>query len=311
MAYRPPDGVVTRQPRTENNNELYGGPEILSIDQFNQNKKERPGNEYTEDPWLRQQVPKPPPIPPRRHQMNRGGSLTEPAIIPSGRLTLITTAQNGGNRSRNGTSTITHIVRSPPSFNKPPPKLPYGDIRTPDVVKPEPTPRSDVIIDDIEKCKKEQSQKNQCQFGQSASQRICQYCGRCKCAGCRNSGKLPETTLCNDRCLLSADNILETCTCLCAVKCTFYHCSSCCTCLADDHDEYYVCADKPCAISAPGQNHCCLRWTAMGIMSLFLPCLCCYWPGKGCVKLCRACYNSTHSRGCNCPPRRQELDHLL
>ncbi|XP_077984169.1 protein sprouty homolog 1-like [Glandiceps talaboti] len=346
MAFHPPDGTtVTRQPRprttetNNNNNELPRGTgNILSIDEFPQSRKERRRENVYTDPWSLRQSSVAPPRPPRMHHtvhhnqqrvssrthssvkpsngypMLRGNfspDYPDTATIPSGRLrplTLITTTENGGKIS-NGT--VTHLVTSPPSFNKPPPKLPLSDLKESYDRKPQekdekplPSPRPD--IDDLKGEK-----KNHKHDGPHQSVLMCPYCGLCKCAGCKNTRDLPETWLCNDRCLLSADTLVEYGSCLCLVKGLFYHCSTCASCVANDYDDDYVCSDKPCLCSAPSDNHCCARWTAMGAMSLCFPCLLCYLPGKGCVRLCRACY-STQSRGCRCPPRRQqELDHLL
>ncbi|CAO2607595.1 Protein sprouty homolog 2 [Lemmus lemmus] len=38
----------------------------------------------------------------------------------------------------------------------------------------------------------------------------------------------------------------------------------------------------------------------MGVMALFLPCLWCYLPAKGCLKLCQGCYDRVNRPGCRC-----------
>ncbi|XP_074863980.1 protein sprouty homolog 3 [Carettochelys insculpta] len=117
---------------------------------------------------------------------------------------------------------------------------------------------------------------------------ICEECGRCKCAHCTAARSLPSCWLCNQRCLCSAESLIDYGTCLCCVKGIFYHCST------DDED---TCADDPCSC---GPGSCCARWVAMSILSLFMPCLCCYFPTLGCLKLCQRGYDSLKRPGCRC-----------
>ncbi|XP_016326070.1 protein sprouty homolog 2 [Sinocyclocheilus anshuiensis] len=116
----------------------------------------------------------------------------------------------------------------------------------------------------------------------------CEDCGRCKCEGCTCPRTLPSCWMCGRRCLCSATTTMDYVTCVCCVKGLFYHCSS------DDED---VCADKPFSCS---QSHCCMRWSAISVLAIFLPCLLCYLPAKGCVALCQACYDCTSRPGCRC-----------
>ncbi|XP_044283442.1 protein sprouty homolog 3 [Varanus komodoensis] len=117
---------------------------------------------------------------------------------------------------------------------------------------------------------------------------ICEECGHCKCAHCAAARSLPSCWLCNQRCLCSPENLIDYGTCLCCVKGIFYHCSS------DDED---TCADDPCSC-VPGS--CCARWVAMGFLSLLMPCLCCYFPTLGCLKLCQRGYDAVKRPGCRC-----------
>ncbi|XP_033875692.1 protein sprouty homolog 3-like [Acipenser ruthenus] len=117
---------------------------------------------------------------------------------------------------------------------------------------------------------------------------ICELCGKCKCEECSTPRTLPSCWLCGQRCLCSLENAVEYGTCLCCVKGIFYHCSS------DDEDN---CADQPCSCS---QGQACSRWTTMGLLSVFLPCLCCYLPAKGCLKLCQRSYDRAKRPGCRC-----------
>ena len=116
----------------------------------------------------------------------------------------------------------------------------------------------------------------------------CEDCGKCKCKECTYPRPLPSDWICDKQCLCSAQNVIDYGTCVCCVKGLFYHCSN------DDEDN---CADNPCSCS---QSHCCTRWSAMGVMSLFLPCLWCYLPAKGCLKLCQGCYDRVNRPGCRC-----------
>ncbi|KAJ6663296.1 hypothetical protein lerEdw1_010432 [Lerista edwardsae] len=117
---------------------------------------------------------------------------------------------------------------------------------------------------------------------------ICEECGRCKCAHCAAARSLPSCWLCNQRCLCSPENLIDYGTCLCCVKGLFYHCSS------DDED---TCADDPCSC---GPGSCCARWVAMSFLSLLMPCLCCYFPTLGCLKLCQRGYDALKRPGCRC-----------
>ncbi|XP_069319787.1 protein sprouty homolog 3 [Eulemur rufifrons] len=117
---------------------------------------------------------------------------------------------------------------------------------------------------------------------------ICEECGRCKCFSCTAARPLPSCWLCNQRCLCSAESLLDYGTCLCCVKGLFYHCST------DDEDN---CADEPCSC---GPSSCFVRWAAMSLISLFLPCLCCYLPTRGCLHLCQKGYDSLQRPGCRC-----------
>ncbi|XP_067903721.1 protein sprouty homolog 2 isoform X2 [Heterodontus francisci] len=116
----------------------------------------------------------------------------------------------------------------------------------------------------------------------------CEECGKCKCSDCTAPRTLPSCWLCDQRCLCSFQSALEYGTCVCCVKGLFYHCSS------DDEDNS---ADNPCSCS---QGHCCARWTAMSFISIFLPCLWCYLPARGCLRICQQCYDGVKRPGCRC-----------
>nr|XP_006633010.1 PREDICTED: protein sprouty homolog 3 [Lepisosteus oculatus] len=117
---------------------------------------------------------------------------------------------------------------------------------------------------------------------------ICELCGRCKCEECGAPRGLPSCWACGQRCVCSPESVVEHATCLCCVKGLFYHCS------ADDEDN---CADRPCSCQ---QAHACARWGAMGLLSLCLPCLCCYPPARACLALCQRGYDHAKRPGCRC-----------
>ncbi|KAG9338008.1 hypothetical protein JZ751_027257 [Albula glossodonta] len=117
---------------------------------------------------------------------------------------------------------------------------------------------------------------------------VCADCGRCQCAECVCPRALPSCWACEQRCVCSAETLLEYATCVCCVKALFYHCSS------DDED---ACADRPfsCAPSRRG-----LRWATVAVATLFLPCLLCYPPAKACLWLAKGCYRHLEGPGCRC-----------
>ncbi|KAK7925133.1 hypothetical protein WMY93_007443 [Mugilogobius chulae] len=118
---------------------------------------------------------------------------------------------------------------------------------------------------------------------------ICERCSRCKCQECCAPRSLPSCWVCNQRCECSPENLIEYGTCLCCVKGLFYHCS------AEDDEEN--CADRPCACSSP---RACTRYGAMTLLSLCLPCLCCYPPARLCLALCRCAHDRATRPGCRC-----------
>lgn len=116
----------------------------------------------------------------------------------------------------------------------------------------------------------------------------CKDCGRCSCPECSRPRTLPYCWMCGRRCVCSMQTAVEHGTCVCCVKGLFYHCSS------DDED---TCADKPFSCRQP---RCCVRWTAVSLLSLLFPCLLCYLPAKGCIAVCQSCYDHVSRPGCRC-----------
>ncbi|XP_069100802.1 protein sprouty homolog 4 [Pleurodeles waltl] len=118
---------------------------------------------------------------------------------------------------------------------------------------------------------------------------LCEACGKCKCKECTTPRTLPSCWVCNQECLCSAQSLVNYSTCMCLVKGVFYHCTN--------EDDEGSCADHPCAC---GQSNCCARWSFMGALSLVLPCLLCYLPATGCIKLSQKCYDHASRPGCRC-----------
>ncbi|XDV39260.1 hypothetical protein PO909_008524 [Leuciscus waleckii] len=118
---------------------------------------------------------------------------------------------------------------------------------------------------------------------------LCEKCGKCRCTECTLPRALPSCWVCNQDCLCSAQNLVDSVTCMCLVKGVFYHCT--------DEDEEGSCADKPCSCS---HSNCCARWSFMAAVSLVLPCLMCYLPATGCAKLSQKCYDGISRPGCRC-----------
>lgn len=123
----------------------------------------------------------------------------------------------------------------------------------------------------------------------------CPQCNRCRCNDCQRPRQLPSKWICDDNCFCSAETIIDYASCLCCVKALFYHCSK-------DHEldcesETIRCADDPCSC-VPYKRAS--RWGCLSVLSILLPCLCCYWPMRGCVSLCAKCYAKHSRHGCRC-----------
>ncbi len=164
---------------------------------------------------------------------------------------------------------------------------------------------------------------------------ICPDCSRCRCQSCRTPRALPSKWLCGDKCLCSAESCVDYVSCLCCVKGLFYHCGS----TSDDEDDeeeeescqeeagYHrrshhrhhhshhdstrchqrrsgSCADDPC--SCVPSHHRLARWGCLASLSLILPCLLCYWPLQGGVKVVELCYQRCTRHGCRCDEQKQQ-----
>lgn len=117
---------------------------------------------------------------------------------------------------------------------------------------------------------------------------ICSSCGRCRCRKCMERHELPRRWISQQEC--SVESAVDWCTCMCVARAIFYHCRP-----SEDVDF----SDDPCG--GCDQPHCCARWAAVGLLSLCLPCLCCYWPMNCLRQACTACYNTCcRTQGCRC-----------
>lgn len=131
---------------------------------------------------------------------------------------------------------------------------------------------------------------------------ICDFCGRCRCESCREPPPLPSKWLCDNTCLCSAETVLDYASCLCCVKGLFYHCvdggsGGGVASGVDGEGAATSYADEPCSCTG---NRAASKWACLGALALLMPCLFCYWPLRGCVTLCEACYAHHAAQGCRC-----------
>lgn len=95
-------------------------------------------------------------------------------------------------------------------------------------------------------------------------------------------------------CNRDVDCLIDYASCMCCVKGALYHCTK------DTYDEGMM-SEGPCTCDQdPTTRACVSRWACMLVCSIFLPCLLCYAPAKGCTNVCK-CYkqqrNAKRSRG--------------
>lgn len=132
---------------------------------------------------------------------------------------------------------------------------------------------------------------------------MCDFCGRCRCESCREPPPLPSRWLCDNSCFCSAETALDYASCLCCVKGLFYHCADSGSGVESESGN---CADEPCSCTGSRKT---ARWACLGALTLVLPCLLCYWPFKGCVAVCEACYARHKAQGCRCDPTNLGRHH--
>jgi len=125
---------------------------------------------------------------------------------------------------------------------------------------------------------------------------MCEACGKCRCGACTDPRPLPSHWCCKDKCEASPAKALEFCSCFCCVKGCFYHCGG----AGDDAG----CYERPCGCMETPR--CGSRWAVISLMSICLPCLWFYWPGRACLSACSACYNCRRPKGCQCRQRNSK-----
>lgn len=82
-------------------------------------------------------------------------------------------------------------------------------------------------------------------------------------------------------CKRDMDVLIDYASCMCGVKAVLYHCSK------DSFNEGSA-SEQPCSCGPPRKS-CIGRWGCLAACSVFLPCLLCYLPLKGCSEVC-VCY---------------------
>ena len=85
----------------------------------------------------------------------------------------------------------------------------------------------------------------------------------------------------------NVETLVDYCTCMFCVKGLFYHC-------AEDSSCSETVLDNPCSCT-PVNTGCVARWSMLGLLSIFLPCLMCYPLARGCTGVCK-CYKEGESR---------------
>ncbi|XP_047423025.1 protein sprouty homolog 1 [Sciurus carolinensis] len=286
--------VVTQQPsldgrqRTDNEREIQPAA-ILSLDQI---KAIRGSNEYTEGPSVvKRPVPRAAPRPEKQERTHEiipvnvnnsydqrpGGHPGLAGLLSNARGPVLSRSTSTGSAASSGSSSSSSASSEQGLLGRSPPARPGPAQRSERAVRTQP---KQLAVDDMKGSSKEDPAQHKF---------ICERCRKCKCGECTAPRVLPSCLACNRQCLCSAESMVEYGTCMCLVKGIFYHCSN------DDEGDSY--SDHPCSCS---QSHCRSRYLCMGAMSLFLPCLLCYPPAKGCLKLCRGCYDWVHRPGCRC-----------
>jgi len=113
------------------------------------------------------------------------------------------------------------------------------------------------------KTKKKDKHKN-LQTGRLLSKARCKYCHEMFSYEDNQRGSCDEAPDSVQKCI-------EIITCVCCAKCLIYHCMS------DADGEY----GHPCICDSSDESNC-RKWTVLSVLSLFVPCLWCYWPLKAC-----------------------------
>lgn len=105
----------------------------------------------------------------------------------------------------------------------------------------------------------------------NSDKRVCLHCRESFTAGANKRGACDDAPDCGRSCV-------EAVTCLQCAKCLLYHCMS------DSEGDYA----HPCDCSN-SDGHRTRRWMGLTLLSILVPCLCCYVPMIGCYKLGKGC----------------------
>jgi len=84
------------------------------------------------------------------------------------------------------------------------------------------------------------------------------------------------------KCLDAPDRVMDrinVASCVCVADTVAY------LCFSDGEGDY----DPVCACGGRPSLRCGMKWTALALLSMFLPCLCCYWPLVGCHRCAMVC----------------------
>ena len=259
---------------------------VLSLDQI---KTVKVSNDYTEGPGGSGRVAGHSTSP---HKGEQRGLAVTPGRLDRSTSTGSTASKSSSARtSISSTSSEQRLLLGPTPVQNvgPKPKVSPGD-----VVRIQPRARSPepavVQRDKDSHFDTNDADAPHCEGGGDPA--ACECCGRCRCTRCASPRALPTCWLCEKRCLCSASAALEYATCLCCVQALFYHCSQ--TDVGDSGDSW---ADNPCSCR---RAHCALRWGCLGLLSLAMPCLLCYPPGRAALNLCQTVYDRATRPGCRC-----------
>jgi len=131
---------------------------------------------------------------------------------------------------------------------------------------------------------------------------VCAECERCKCAHCTGTSSsaaaLPSCWIAGGRYECGAWTCIDRMSCVCCVRTVFYHC------LYNEDDDVDIVAKPFSCCEGP---HCCARWTLIGAMLPFMPCLLLYAPLQCAVRgvaRCRGACLRKRRRGCRCNDSR-------
>ncbi|XP_032222707.2 protein sprouty [Nematostella vectensis] len=105
-------------------------------------------------------------------------------------------------------------------------------------------------------------------------------------------------------CGRTVESLVDTATCMCCVKGALYHCTK------DSDDEAFTTED-PCSCEQDLPRRTCVtRWMCIALCSIFLPCILCYFPARGCLQVC-TCYRRQRIASSRRPKHRVRKSEIL